>query len=42
MFIPPASGLTPQDAAIVAKYRLLTADERSAIDTMIDALLKKQ
>jgi transcriptional regulator with XRE-family HTH domain len=42
MFTPPAPGLTPQDAAMVAKYRLLTADEQSAIDTMIDALLKKQ
>jgi hypothetical protein len=34
--------LSPRDAAMVAKYRLLTADEQSAIDTMIDALLKKQ
>jgi transcriptional regulator with XRE-family HTH domain len=37
-----ASGFSPQDAAIVAKYRLLTAEEKNVIDKMTDVLLKKK
>jgi transcriptional regulator with XRE-family HTH domain len=42
MFAPPAPGLSPQDAAIVAKYRLLTPDEQAIINAMMNTLLKKQ
>jgi transcriptional regulator with XRE-family HTH domain len=42
MFTPPARGLSSRDAAIVAKYRLLTPDEQAVINAMMDALLKKQ
>jgi transcriptional regulator with XRE-family HTH domain len=42
MFLAADSGLSPQDAAIVAKYRLLTAEEKAVIDKMTDVLLKKK
>jgi transcriptional regulator with XRE-family HTH domain len=37
-----ASGFSPEDAAMVAKYRLLTTEEKSIIDKMTDVLLKKK
>ena len=37
-----ASGFSPQDAAMIAKYRLLTAEEKAVIDRMTDVLLKKK
>jgi transcriptional regulator with XRE-family HTH domain len=37
-----ASGFSPQDAAMVAKYRLLTEEEKAVIDNMTDVLLKKK
>jgi hypothetical protein len=36
------SGFSPQDAAMIAKYRLLTAEEKAVIDKMTDVLLKKK
>jgi transcriptional regulator with XRE-family HTH domain len=42
MFAPPAPGLSSRDAATVAKYGLLTAEEQAVIDAMIDALLKNK
>jgi transcriptional regulator with XRE-family HTH domain len=42
MFLAAESGLSPQDAAMVAKYRLLTPEEKYVIDKMTDALLKKK
>jgi transcriptional regulator with XRE-family HTH domain len=42
MFLAAESGLSPQDAAMVAKYRLLTPEEKEIIDKMTDVLLKKK
>jgi transcriptional regulator with XRE-family HTH domain len=36
------NGFSSQDAAMVAKYRLLTAEEKDVIDKMTDVLLKKK
>jgi transcriptional regulator with XRE-family HTH domain len=36
------SGFSPQDAAMIAKYRLLTEEEKAVIDKMTDVLLKKK
>jgi transcriptional regulator with XRE-family HTH domain len=36
------NGFSSQDAAMIAKYRLLTAEEKAVIDKMTDALLKKK
>jgi transcriptional regulator with XRE-family HTH domain len=37
-----ANGFSPQDAAMIAKYRLLTEEEKAVIDRMADVLLKKK
>jgi transcriptional regulator with XRE-family HTH domain len=42
MFLAADAGLSSQDAAMVAKYRLLTPEEKDVIDKMTDALLKKK
>jgi transcriptional regulator with XRE-family HTH domain len=42
MFLAEENGLSSQDAAMVAKYRLLTPEEKDVIDKMTDALLKKK
>jgi transcriptional regulator with XRE-family HTH domain len=42
MFLAAESGLSSQDAAMVAKYRLLTPEEKEVIDKMTDVLLKKK
>jgi transcriptional regulator with XRE-family HTH domain len=36
------SGFSPKDAAMIAKYRLLTTEERAVIDEMTEILLKKR
>jgi len=35
-----AQGFSPQDTAMIAKYRLLTAEEKAVIDQMTDVLLQ--
>jgi transcriptional regulator with XRE-family HTH domain len=41
MFSVPGLNLSPADASLLAKYRLLPAREKAVIDEVVDALLLK-
>ncbi|MDR0876875.1 MAG: helix-turn-helix domain-containing protein [Treponema sp.] len=41
MFVVPDLNLSPADASLLAKYRLLPAGERAIIDEVVDAILLK-
>jgi transcriptional regulator with XRE-family HTH domain len=41
MFAAPDLNLSPVDASLLAKYRLLPANEKAVIDEVVDALLLK-